>query len=180
MDYCKSNNENQFKDIQLQLHATKVSNPYTFSIQGNKSFSGICVGELPSTETYLYEKEAYERVYETIKILIPSNCKVLKIFVRVYTAVENVEEGNFGYADSTIKNTSNNICWIDEHKDTGAYDDTVSVNVIKYIGVTPNKTYTLSLDLDSSAAYDVATQYISCKISYSSDINSHSVDIKDY
>ena len=42
MDYYKSNNENQFKDIQLQLHATKVTNPYTFSIQGNVNFSGIC------------------------------------------------------------------------------------------------------------------------------------------
>ena len=29
-------------DIILQLHATNVTNPYTFSIQGNKSFSGIC------------------------------------------------------------------------------------------------------------------------------------------
>ena len=48
MDYHKSNNENQFKDIQLQLHATKVSNPYTFSIQGNKSFSGICELDKPS------------------------------------------------------------------------------------------------------------------------------------
>lgn len=43
MDYYKSNNENQFKDIQLQLHASSsVSNPYTFNIQGNKSFSGVC------------------------------------------------------------------------------------------------------------------------------------------
>ena len=48
VDYYKSNNENQFKDIQLQLHATKVSNPYTFSIQGNKSFSGICELDKPS------------------------------------------------------------------------------------------------------------------------------------
>ena len=48
MDYYKSNNENQFKDIQLQLHATNVTNPYTFSIQGNKSFSGICELYKPS------------------------------------------------------------------------------------------------------------------------------------
>ena len=47
--YYKSNNENQFKDIQLQLHATKVTNPYTFSIQGNKSFSGICELDKPTT-----------------------------------------------------------------------------------------------------------------------------------
>lgn len=55
VDYYKSNSENQFKDIQLQLHATdpdpdpepdapddlrtSVSNPYTFNIQGNKSFN---------------------------------------------------------------------------------------------------------------------------------------------
>ena len=44
VDYCKSNSENQFKDIQLQLHASSsVSNPYTFNIQGNTNFSGICV-----------------------------------------------------------------------------------------------------------------------------------------
>ena len=65
VDYYKSNSENQFKDIQLQLHATdpdpdpdpepdvpddlrtSVSNPYTFNIQGNKSFSGICELDVP-------------------------------------------------------------------------------------------------------------------------------------
>lgn len=66
VDYYKSNNENQFKDIQLQLHATdpdpdpgpepdvhdnlrtRVSNPYTFSIQGNKSFRGVCEVDKPT------------------------------------------------------------------------------------------------------------------------------------
>lgn len=66
MDYCKSNNENQFKDIQLQLHATDpaheprppepdvpddlrvtVTNPYTFSIRGNKRFRAVCVVDKP-------------------------------------------------------------------------------------------------------------------------------------
>ena len=48
MDYYKSNSENQFKDIQLQLHASSsVSNPYTFSIQGNKSFRGVCEWDGP-------------------------------------------------------------------------------------------------------------------------------------
>lgn len=185
MEYYKSNNENQFKDIQLQLHATtsSVSNPYTFSIQENKSFSGICVGELPSTETYLYNKHTeytYEQIFETIKISIPSNCRVLKVAAKVYVYVEGVDEGNFGYVDSTIKNTSNNVLWIDEHEDTGVYNDEATIDIIKYIGVTPNKTYALSLDLDASADYETAIEEISCKISYSSDINSHSVDIKDY
>ena len=57
VDYYKSNNENQFKDIQLQLHATKVTNPYTFSIQGNKSFSGIC--ELKSSYVIAYGSEPW-------------------------------------------------------------------------------------------------------------------------
>lgn len=181
VDYYNSNNENQFKDIQLQLHATKsVSNPYTFSIQGTSSFSGICVEALPSTETYLYEKHTYEQIFETIKISIPPNCRVLKVATKVHIFVENVDAGNFGYVDSTIKNTSNNVKWIDEHEDTGVYNDEATIDIIKYIGVTPNKTYTLSLDLDASAEYDVAIEEITCKISYSSDINSHSVDIKDY
>ena len=163
MDYYKSNNENQFKDIQLQLHATKVTNPYTFSIQGNKGFSGICVGELPSTETYLYNKHTYEQIFETIKISIPSNCRVLKVATKVHVYVENVEEGNFGYVDSTIKNTSNNIKWIDEHEDTGVYNDEANIDVVKYIGVTPNKTYTLSLDLDASADYEATVEEIALK-----------------
>lgn len=182
VDYYESNKKNQFKDIQLQLHASTVSNPYTFSIQGNKSFSGICVEALPSTETYLYNKYAYtyEQIFETIKISIPPNCRVLKVATKVHVFVENVNEGNFGYVDSTIINTSNNITWIDEHEDTGVYNEEANIDVVKYIGVTPNKTYTLSLDLDASADYETAEEEIICQISYSSDINSHSVDIKDY
>ena len=45
VDYYKSNNENQFKDIQLQLHATKVTNPYTFNITKDISFSAKCASE---------------------------------------------------------------------------------------------------------------------------------------
>lgn len=190
LDNCLINSDidfpllsSQFKDIQLQLHATKVTNPYTFSIQGNKSFSGICVGELPSTETYLYNKlvtEVYESIYETIKISIPPNCKVLKVDINVSVTVENSDGENLGYVQSIIKNTSNNINWVYEYSDSTVYGDTAYINIIKYVGVTPNKTYTLSLDLNTSADYEVGTSYISCKISYSSDINSHSVDIKDY
>ena len=179
MDYYKSNNENQFKDIQLQLHATKVTNPYTFSIQGNKSFSGVCIGELPSTETYLYNKliadNAYEYIYENIKISIPSNCKVLKVAVYVSS---HAEAEDVAYASADIKNTSNNIMWLNEYDTNNNHD--ACIDVVKYIGVTPNKTYTLFLYLDGFADYEVTSQRISCRISYSSDINSHSVDIKDY
>ena len=63
VDYYKSNNENQFKDIQLQLHATNVTNPYTFSIQGNKSFSGICELDKPSYVIAYGSKPWYNRSY---------------------------------------------------------------------------------------------------------------------
>ena len=182
MDYCKSNNENQFKDIQLQLHASSsVSNPYTFSIQGNKSFSGVCIGELPSTETYLYEKHISDDdrpnyIYDNIKISIPPNCKVLKVATKVYATVDMNDNG---YAYSIITNTNNNIKWVDEDDQSGG-NTYASIDVVKYIGVTPNKTYALTLDLYTNADYEITYQDISCKISYSSDINSHSVDIKDY
>lgn len=196
MDYCKSNNENQFKDIQLQLHAkdpepgppdvpddihTKVSNPYTFSIQGNKRFRAVCVGELPATETYLYEKhvsddDEHPYIYENIKISIPPNCRVLKVATKVYL---NVDPNDNGYAYSTITNTGNNINWVDIQDQSGG-SDYASIDIVKYVGVTPNKTYALSLDLYANADYEIIYQDIFCKISYSSDINSHSVDIKDY
>lgn len=181
MDYYKSNNENQFKDIQLQLHATKVTNPYTFSIQGNKSFSGVCIEALPSTETYLYEKhisddETPDYIYENIKISIPPNCRVLKVAAKVYL---NVDPNDNGYAYSTITNTGNNINWVDI-QDQSSGSDYASIDIVKYIGVTPNKTYALSLDLYANADFEIVYQDIFCKISYSSDINSHSVDIKDY
>ena len=181
VDYYKSNSENQFKDIQLQLHAAKVTNPYTFSIQGNKSFSGVCVEELPATETYLYEKhvsddDEYTYIYENIKISIPPNCRVLKVAAKVYL---NVDPNDNGYAYSTITNTGNNINWVDIQDQSGG-SDYASIDIVKYIGVTPNKTYALSLDLYANADYEILYQDIFCKISYSSDINSHSVDIKDY
>ena len=55
VDYYKSDNKNQFKDIQLQLHATtsSVTNPYTFSIQGNTSFSGICEVDLKNIKAMM-------------------------------------------------------------------------------------------------------------------------------
>lgn len=181
MDYYESDSENQFKDIQLQLHATKVTNPYTFSIQGNKSFSGVCVEELPATETYLYEGHAsdddeYTYIYENIKISIPPNCRVLKVAAKVYI---NVDPNDNGYAYSTITNTGNDINWVDI-QDQSAGSDYASIDIVKYIGVTPNKTYALYLDLYANADYEILYQDIFCKISYSSDINSHSVDIKDY
>lgn len=181
VDYYESDSENQFKDIQLQLHAAKVTNPYTFSIQGNKSFSGVCVEELPATETYLYEKhvsddDKYNYIYENIKISIPPNCRVLKVAAKVYL---NVNPNDNGYAYSTITNTGNNINWVDIRDQSGG-DNYASIDIVKYIGVTPNKTYALSLDLYANADYEIVYQDIFCKISYSSDINSHSVDIKDY
>lgn len=180
MDYYESGSENQFKDIQLQLHATKVTNPYTFSIQGNKSFSGVCVEELPATETYLYERHVSDDeppyIYKNIKISIPPNCRVLKVAVKVYL---NVDPNDNGYAYSTITNTGNNINWVDIQDQSGG-GDYASIDIVKYIGVTPNKTYALSLDLYANADYEIVYQDIFCKISYSSDINSHSVDIKDY
>lgn len=48
----------QFKDLNLQLHAsTNVTNPYTFSIQGNRSFSASVEEE--SSRKYKLTVEVY-------------------------------------------------------------------------------------------------------------------------
>lgn len=104
VDYYKSNNENQFKDIQLQLHATNVTNPYTFSIQGNKSFSGI-----PVLNTVTLTVRRYETDYQTLTTIYNgrtyNNEVTLKVVkgssVRVYSG------GKWSYPGYIIVNGTN-------------------------------------------------------------------------
>ena len=111
VDYYKSNNENQFKDIQLQLHATKVTNPYTFSIQGNKSFSGICELDKPSYVIAYGSEPWYDSVWvDAYKVsdLIIINGGV-KFSVKNAINLKNMFNSCFGLTSLDLSNfdTSN-------------------------------------------------------------------------
>lgn len=154
MDYYESNKKNQFKDIQLQLHASStVTNPYTFSIQGNSSFSGRCV--LSNVDTALFNGTV--NITSNLTITIPNGVKVLRV--------------NVDYGDLVNKNS--NKCW----SLTLFNDNNMSYSThTNYVGVTPGKTYTLS----PFSWYYESHNSISVKIYYSASINNSKAGINDY
>lgn len=117
VDYYKSDNKNQFKDIQLQLHATtsSVTNPYTFSIQGNTSFSGICEVDLKNIKammtvgrgfgTYGFSNESYGSLSPNP---LPNGVSVVQCYSRM---------GSFTLLPSSIKSCTINNITIDATSD---------------------------------------------------------------
>ena len=86
LDNCLINSDidfpllsSQFKDLNLQLHAsTNVTNPYTFNIQGNKSFSASVKPAIPDTNTVL---DSYIGVTEDVSLIVTIPAGVNVIFV---------------------------------------------------------------------------------------------------
>lgn len=162
MDYYESNKKNQFKDIQLQLHASTVSNPYTFSIQGNKSFSGSCVVDLPTSDTMLFDGAKYGTT--NITITIPTGVKVLKCY-----GLARSTSDEYG-TEASIYNRSSDKYWVYVYQ--GGYGTDSNIT---YVGVTSGKTYNLDITQNIEDDGDVLVQ-----IYYSASINNHSVEVADY
>ena len=137
--------------------STTVSNPYSFNIVNNTSFTGSAIApNLPDKSTLL------ETIYqETKTITIPLGCKVVELF-----CTANGE--GFGCdAEMTVKNVYNNKYWCD------IIGDLYEVSEIILVGVTPGKTYSLIF-------YAEDTDYAWARIWYSSEINTHTLDVTDY
>lgn len=145
---------------------TIVSNPYNFNINSNVSFSTTINAVLPDKETILYE--AYDYTYEFIDLVIPSGVKV----VEVWCFAEIIESDDNFYATAGVTSYLN-----DKYNKTWGYVEVRandSDSVIKYVGVTPGKTYRLSVACSS----DLGSAHV--MISYSNEINAHAVDVEDY
>lgn len=143
---------------------TTVSNPYNFNINRNTSFSTTINAVLPDKETVLYEASDYTD--DLLDLVIPSGVKVVK----VYCHAELIEQDSELSAAAGVSSYLNG-----KWKSWGYVEVSYDVGFItKYVGVTPGKTYRLSVlcrsDLGSAHLY----------ISYSSTINAHAVDVEDY
>ena len=148
-------NNDSFNKINLQLHASsKVSNPYSFSIKSNTSFSGDVQSLLPETATLLLEitNDGGGPFIDTFTV--PSGCKVVKTHI--------VDRAG---REINLVHQSNGMIW-------NSADDGVGNNTT-YIGVTPGKTYSLIF-------YAEDTDYAWARIWYSSEINTHTPDVTDY
>lgn len=145
---------------------TTVSNPYNFNINRNTSFSTTINAVLPDKENVLYEASDFTNKF--IDLVIPNGVKVVK----VDCFADIIEQGAGYYATAGVTSYLNgkyNKTWcIAEVEMSGTLEET------KYVGVTPGKTYRLSV----LCTTELGSAYLS--ISYSSTINAHTVDVEDY
>lgn len=161
-------NTTSLNDINLQLHASStVSNPYTFSISSSTSFSANIKSKLPLKDTILraFSVDEHNQV-ESIIVVIPDGVKVVKVYS--YCGNDNGERTYYSLSTGTWPNDKN---W-----GLTSFGD-LTTNRLRYIGVTPGKSYTVTAEIssDSSGGF-----YGYSRIYYSQEINSHTPDVEDY
>lgn len=149
----------------LQLHAL-TDNPMNITVTGNITVSVELGDIVPTEETFLINRniEANDILYEEVSITIPDEVTVLCISSHAESS-----EGYDDYVTLEIKNLSNQKEWHYKSEGFNFYDQW-------YVGVTPNKTYRLSLYV--GAEHNLDGGYL--RISYSQSINQKLPDITDF
>lgn len=167
-EYCDNYyNNNSFNEINLQLHASsKVSNPYSFSIKSNTKFSGVVQSLLPTTDTKFSEVYVNNIDYsKSIIVTIPKGVNVIMV-VSVCSNVSSPTSRTF-YSLST-GTYPNNKYWAEVN---------VGESKLRYIGVTPEKSYTVTADISSNSSKGFQG---GSTIYYSAEINTQTPDVEDY
>lgn len=160
--------------------STTVSNPYSFNIVNNTSFSSPTIqSNLPQTDTLLADiSYIYSNNY---RLTIPSGVNVIYCSGYVEAGADK-GEGEYEAA-LIIKNNANNKYWNNDFENSYGIDY-VSASCERYIGVTPGKTYDLSIDTSANCKfYDASSRGhadSNVKIYYSASINNHAIDVADY
>ncbi len=151
-------NNDSFNEINLQLHASsKVSNPYSFSIKSNTGFSASIEPEIPNKDTLLTSVDDTDEEKD-LSCIVPGGITVLR--------VDYWAESGWQEAYTHVYNSSSRTNWVRDNGDEGVAGGTV------YVGVTPGKGYNLYYRSDGDS-YNIS-------IFYSSEINTHTPQVKDY
>ena len=111
--------------------STTVSNPYSFNIVNNTSFSSPTIqSNLPQTNTLLVDiSDTYNNNYQ---LTIPSGINIIYCSGGVNAGVDREGECE---AALIIKNNTNNKYWNNDFENGGGGDN-VSASCQRYIGVT--------------------------------------------
>lgn len=136
-----------------------TDNPMSLVVTGNVTVGAILEASVPTTETILLSTE---EVYTTVTIIVPAGVKVLKVDGGVY------HEGE-GEVYLDVYSVNGKKYWLSLYGYEGTHG-------ITYVGVTPNKSYTLKL----SAGSETGTESGSVTISYSQSINYQTPRVTDY
>lgn len=136
-----------------------TDNPMSLVVTGNVTVGATLEASVPTTETRLL---SIMDANTTVTITVPAGVKVLKVEGDVY----NEHEGEVAL---DVYSVNGKKYWLSLWGYNSAYD-------IWYVGVTPNKSYTLKLSTDSETGTESGT----VTISYSQSINNQTPKVTDY
>lgn len=136
-----------------------TDNPMSLVVTGNVTVGATLEANVPTTETSLLSTID---VNITVTITVPAGVKVLKVEGDVYHEHE-------GLVVLDVYSVNGKKYWLSLWNYGSAYD-------IWYVGVTPNKSYTLKLSSDSETGAESGT----VTISYSQSINNQTPKVTDY
>lgn len=136
-----------------------TDNPMSLVVTGNVTVGATLEASVPTTETRLLSTMD---VNTTVTITVPAGVKVLKVDGDVY------HEGE-GEVALDVYSVNGKKYWLSLWGYENAYD-------IWYVGVTPNKSYTLKLSTYS----ETGTESGGVTISYSQSINNQTPKVTDY
>lgn len=136
-----------------------TDNPMSLVVTGNVTVWATLEASVPTTETILFSTEDANT---TVTITVPAGVRVLKVEGIVY-------HENEGEVSLDVYSVNGKKYWLSLYNYGGA-------GGIWYVGVTPNKSYTLELSTDSSTG----TESGSVTISYSQSINNQMPKVTDY
>lgn len=136
-----------------------TDNPMSLVVTGNVTVGATLEANVPTTETSLFST-IY--VNETVTITVPAGVKVLKVEGDVYHEHE-------GEVALDVYSVNSKKYWLSLLDYGEAYD-------IWYVGVTPNKSYTLKFSTSSETSAESGT----VTISYSQSINNQTPKVTDY
>ena len=136
-----------------------TDNPMSLVVTGNVKVGATLEASVPTTETRLLSTVD---VNTTVTITVPAGVKVLKVSGEVYHEHE-------GGVALDVYSVNGKKYWLSLWDYESTYD-------IWYVGVTPNKSYTLKLSTSSESGAESG----SVTISYSQSINNQTPKVTDY
>lgn len=136
-----------------------TDNPMSLVVTGNVTVGATLEASVPTTETRLLSTMD---VNTTVTITVPAGVKVLKVSGDVYHEHE-------GEVALDVYSVNSKKYWLSVYNYEYASD-------IWYVGVTPNKSYTLKLSTSS----ETGTESGNVTISYSQSINNQTPKVTDY
>lgn len=136
-----------------------TDNPMSLVVTGNVTVGATLEASVPTTETRLLSTMD---VNTTVTITVPAGVKVLKVS-------GGVDHENEGEVALDVYSVNSKKYWLSVYNYGYASD-------IWYVGVTPNKSYTLKLSTGS----ETGTESGSVTISYSQSINNQTPKVTDY